>query len=208
MLGGPIFLRNGSGRKMRGQRQPWPRPYQAGGPSALGGGNGTGRPGPAAGASHSRETPGLPQRAGSWASVWATGGGHWASSGPSPRLTPWHPLSWRAHPQTRRGAGPGQPGPQRRELRSLKLSQCAVRGGPSSPRATTGSRRPRAGARSAHQKPVLLQKRRRGHSARAASTCTRCGASAGTTGGAARSEARTASSVARGRRGRMAGRAR
>lgn len=64
------------------------------------------------------------------------------------------------------------------------------------------------GARSAHQKPVLLQKRRRGHSARAASTCTRCGASAGATGGAARSEARSASSAARGRRGRMATRAR
>lgn len=57
--------------------------------------------------------------------------------------------------------------------------------------------------RSAHQKPVLLQKGRRGRSVRAASTSTRCGASARARG-AASSAASSASSGARGRAGRMA----
>lgn len=63
-----------------------------------------------------------------------------------------------------------------------------------------GPLRPQCPPRSAHQKPVLLQKGCRGRSARAASTRTRCGTSA-----AARDAARSASSAARGRGGRMAG---
>lgn len=59
-------------------------------------------------------------------------------------------------------------------------------------------------AQSAHQKPVLLQKGRRGPSARAASTRTRCGASAAARD-AARSTPRSSSSEAWGRGGRMAG---
>lgn len=55
-------------------------------------------------------------------------------------------------------------------------------------------------ARSAHQKPVLLQKGRRGRRARAASTSTRCGASARALGVASSA----ASSVSRGVRERGA----
>lgn len=62
---------------------------------------------------------------------------------------------------------------------------------------------PRFPARSAHQKPVLLQKGRRGRSARAASTSTRCGASARARG-AASSAASSASSGVREPGGRMA----
>lgn len=55
-----------------------------------------------------------------------------------------------------------------------------------------------------HQKPVLLQKGRRGRSARARSTRTRYPVSAGSTRYAAKSAARSDSGTVRGHRGRMA----